>query len=253
VKHAGSSADAVTAGDIMTRGVVSTAPEASLRDALALMLRLRVSGLTVVDASGALVGIVTEGDLLRRSELGTERHLSRWRALLGGPQRLANDYVHSHARRIEEIMSRDVATVSPAAPLAQVVALMEARRIRRVPVMAQGRLVGIVSRADLLRALSERLPVAAPPAPNDSDIRNRLLAQIDQQSWAPRECVDVGVQDGVVELRGLILHQAEREALRVMAENTLGVKGVVDRLVWIEPLSGTIAELPVDVTRPRAG
>ncbi|MGH8230556.1 MAG: CBS domain-containing protein [Steroidobacteraceae bacterium] len=238
----------MNAADIMTRSPIAVHPQTSLKEALDCMLEHHLSGLPVIDAEGRLVGIVTEGDLLRRTELGTERQLSRWRALLEGPQHLATDYIQSHARRVEEIMTREVACVAPQATLTEVVQVLESRRIRRVPVLDNDHVVGIVSRSDLLRALGQQLSAPQRAAGSDAEIRQRLLTQIEQQRWAPRACIDVGVTNGVTELRGLILHEAEREALHVMAENTPGVTRVVDRLIWIEPLSGTVAELPPDLT-----
>ncbi len=211
------------------------------------MLSHRVSGLPVLDSSGALVGILTEGDLLRRAETGTEPRQSWWRALLLGTQRLAEQYVHAHARRVDEVMTRGVVAVAPSTALSEVVVLMESRGIKRLPVVEDGRVVGIVSRADLLRALERLLESTQPPdsAPRqDSELRRRLLRQLDAQRWVPASLVDVAVKDGQVELRGFILNEGQREALRVLVENTSGVRGVSDKLVWMEPHSGFTLQLP---------
>ena len=233
--------------EIMTRNVITATPSMPLEEAVRLMLSQRISGLPVLDSSGALVGIVTEGDLLRRSETGTDRQLSWWHAVLLGTQRLAEQYVSTHARRVDEVMSRTVVSVTPSTPLAEVVALMEARGIKRVPVLEDGRLVGIVSRADLLRALERFLATedsGRSVACQDSELRRRLLRQLAAQRWVPAALVDIGVKDGVVELRGFILNEAQREALRVLAENTPGARAVVDHLVWMEPYSGFTLQLP---------
>jgi len=230
--------------EIMTRDPVTVTSDTTLDVAARLMARHRISGLPVVGTDGALVGLITEGDLLRRAELGTERHIPAWRAWLLGAGRLASGYVHAHARRVGDLMTPEVVTVAPSATLEQVVTLMEARSIKRVPVVEQGKLVGIVSRADLLRALQRLLPAAAPADTSDAEIRRQVLAQIDAQSWTPRGCIHVAVAKGVVELSGLILHEQERAALRVLAENVPGVVRVVDHLAWIEPLSGMLLELP---------
>ena len=208
------------------------------------MIHHRISGLPVIDVSGTVVGMITEGDLLRRTETGTDPHVSGWRSLLIGPERLAEQYVRTHARKVEEVMTRDVVSIAPATPLAEVVALMQARRVKRLPVLEHGRLSGIVSRADLLRALQQLLPKVATAAISDADIRRRILAEVDQQRWAPRASIDIKVENGRVELRGLILHEGEREALRVLAENTPGVKSVTDQLVWVEPYTGMAVEFP---------
>jgi len=162
--------------------------------------------------------------------------------------RLAQDYVHTHANRVEEVMTREVVSVAPEAPLAQVVALMEARRIRRIPVLKHERVVGIVSRADLLRALVELLPQAtaqnAQPALADAELRRLVLARLKEQAWAPCACLDVRVENGVVELRGVFTNPHEREALRVLAETTPGVKAVHDELLWLEPATGMVIAVP---------
>ena len=241
----------MNAADIMTREVITATPSMGLEEAVQLMLSHRVSGLPVLDSSGVLIGIVTEGDLLRRAETGTERPLSWWRAVLLGTQRLANQYVHTHARRVEEVMTRQVVSIAPNTPLAEVVALMEARGIKRLPVLQEGRLLGIVSRADLLGALERFLAAQRSSdsmACQDSELRRRLLRQVAAQRWVPAALVDIGVQEGVVELRGLILNEGQREALRVLAENTAGVRRVVDNLVWMEPYSGFTLQLPTEVS-----
>ena len=130
------------AKDVMTANVISITPEASVLDALRLTLQHQISGLPVVDRNGGLVGIVTEGDFLRRTETGTERKRPRWLEFLVGPGTLARDYVRSHARRVNEVMTCDVETVTEEAQLGDIVNLMEKRRIKRVPVLRDDRLVG---------------------------------------------------------------------------------------------------------------
>ena len=145
--------DTMRAADVMARAVVTVHPGARIVDAIRLMLDQRISGLPVIDSAGELVGILTEGDLLRRAETGTERRRPAWIEFLRGPGQQADDYVHAHGRRVEDIMTRQVATVSEGTPLEEVVGLMERKRVRQVPVLSAERLAGIVSRADLLRAL----------------------------------------------------------------------------------------------------
>ena len=231
------------ASDVMTRNVITVAAGAPLRQAIRLMLDNKVSGLPVVDAAGKVAGILTEGDLLRRSEIATEKK-QRWPWLdfLLGPGRMASDYVKTHGRVCSELMSHDVISVAPDAPLAEIVALMERRRIKRVPVVEDNKLLGMVSRADLLGALAQVLDAPQALAGGDEDIRARVLAELDKRDWAPRAGLTVTVKDGVVELDGVIIEEHERAALRVAAENVPGVKGVVDRLVWVEPVSGTVIE-----------
>jgi predicted transcriptional regulator len=209
------------------------------------MLDNRISGLPVIDA-GRLVGILTECDLLRRSETGTERHRPRWLEILMGPGRLADEYVRTHGRKVEEIMTRQPVSVTPDTPLDEIVALMERRRIKRVPVLDGDVPVGIVSRADLLRALARTLEEQQGAAAGDDEIRERILAELAKVSWVPRDGLAITVVDGVVALDGVILDEKERAALRVAAENVPGVRAVEDRLVWVEPVSGTIIDAPQD-------
>lgn len=230
------------AQDIMQRQPITAIPEMPIEDALHLMLTHRISGLPVVDSTGVVVGILSEGDLLRRTELGTEESLSGWRAWLAGQGRAARKYVHSHARQVGEVMSAPVIFVTPRSDLADVVALMESRRINRVPVLQDGHLVGIVTRADLLRALERLLPKADTRPVADAELRRRLLASLAEQRWVPRFSIDVKVVNGVAELRGAITDERTREAARVLVENTPGVREVIDSLVWIEPISG----MPLD-------
>jgi CBS domain-containing protein len=228
------------AGDIMTARVVSISPEASVQEAIELMMRNHISGLPVVDASGTLVGMVTEGDFLRRAELGTARKRPRWLEFLVGPGRLAEEYVESHARKVGEVMTREPITITEDTPLEEVVHVMEHKRIKRLPVMRGTQAVGIVSRANLMHALATLGRAAPPPAESDAAIRQQLLAEFQTQFWAPAALIDVAVKDGVVELWGTILEGSQGEAIRVCAENIPGVKSVVSHLTWIEPMSGMV-------------
>lgn len=229
------------AKDVMTAGVVTVAQDASVLEAIRVMLQRRISGLPVVDASGALVGMVTEGDFLRRSELGTERKSSRWIEFLTGPGKLAENYVHASGRKVGDVMTSDVFAVDEEAPLSEVVATMERRRIKRVPVLRGGKLVGIVTRTNLLRALAGQQHVEV-SASSDITIRTKLMAELQKQNWAPLVAIDIAVASGVVRFSGTILDDRQRQALRVAAENIPGVKGIEDHLVWVEPMSGMVIE-----------
>lgn len=233
----------------MQRQPITATPEMQIKDALHLMIAHGIGGLPVVDPTGAVVGILSEGDLLRRMELGTEKSLPGWRALLASRGRIARDYVRSHARRVGELMTAPVVSVTPQTDLADVVALMESRRIKRVPVVLDGQLVGVLTRADLMRALESLLPKADTRPIADAELRRRLLASLREQSWSPHAPLDVKVENGVVELLGVITNERARAATRVLIENTPGVKSVVDHLIWIEPMSG----LPIDPRPSREG
>lgn len=230
--------------DVMTREVVSIAPDASVMEAVRLMLQHKISGLPVVDAAGKLQGVVTEGDFLRRVETGTERKRSRLVEFLLGPGRLATDYVHATGRKVDEVMTPDARTVGEDEPLEKVVHLMERYRIKRVPVVRGDKVVGIVTRANLMRALASLALAEHPVAADDASIRERLLAELKRQSWAPVGLIDVVVKDGVVKLSGALTDERERQAIRIAAENIPGVKKVEDHLVWIEPNTGVIVEAP---------
>jgi CBS domain-containing protein len=230
--------------DIMTADVLSVPPDESVVTAAQLMLQKRISGLPVIDNGGKLIGIVTEGDFLRRSETGTRRQRPRWIEFFMGPGRLADEYVRLSGRKVSDVMTHEVQTVAPDAPLEQIVGLMERHRIKRVPVVDNGKVVGIVTRANLLHAVASFAQEIAPLSPEDSAIRERLLAALKDQPWAPVTAVHVTVRNGVVQLSGVITDERQRQALRVAAENIPGVKNVEDTIVWVEPVSGMFVEAP---------
>ena len=224
--------------DVMTRSVISVGAGKSVVHAIRMMLQNRISGLPVVDEANNLIGMLTEGDFLRRGETGTQRQRPKWLEFLIGPGRLAEEYVRTSGRqRIDEVMTRDPITVTEDAPLETVVELMERHRIKRLPVVRDGKMVGIVSRANLMHALVSMARDAAPaPAGGDAAIRDRILAAFQEQSWAPQ--VNVVVKKGAAELWGTITDERERQACIVVAENVPGVTRVHDHLVWVEPMSG---------------
>ena len=234
----------MNAADVMTHNILSVRPDATIAEAIRLMLDTRISGLPVIDQAGLLVGILTEGDLMRRGETGTERQRPRWLEILMGPGRLAGEYVRTHGRKVDGIMTRDVVSVTPDTPLKEVVELMERRRIKRMPVLDGDVLVGILSRADLLRALLGALEEKPAPTTSDEEIRERILGELAKAAWMPRDGLTITVENGVVDLNGVILDEKERGALRVAAENVPGVRAVEDHLVWVEPVSGTVIDAP---------
>src|SRR5215468_8756904 len=175
----------MNAGEVMTQSTVTVDPNASIMHAIQMMLKRRISGLPVVDNTGALVGIVTEGDLLRRAELGTQKRRPRWIEFLIGPGRLASEYVSACGRKVHEVMTTPVHTVTEDTPLVDVVRIMESRQVKRLPVMRDNRIVGILSRANLLRALVSIPRDTKPVDTTDFRIRQNLLAELGRQSWAP--------------------------------------------------------------------
>lgn len=226
--------------DIMTSPVVGIEASASIVDAAKLMLANRVSGLPVFDEKKQVVGVLTDSDFLRRYEVGTVRKRPNWLEFIVGPGRQAEEYVRSHGRRVKDVMSQDVISVSPETPLDQAVELMSERNIKRLPILDRGQLVGIVSRADLMRAML--LSLAAQPSSINGDdaIRRSILAELDQQSWS--SAIRVNVDHRNVELSGLIFDERARQAAIVLAENTAGVRSVTDQLGYVEPISGLFIE-----------
>jgi CBS domain-containing protein len=225
--------------DTMTSAVIGVPESATLWEALQTLLGSKVSALVVFDAGGAPVGILSEGDLLRRAELGTQKQRPAWLDFLIGGGRAAVDYAHSHGRRVGEIMSRGIFSIGEEAELSEAVDLMLKHKIKRLVVMREGKAVGILSRSDLLKAL-----MAALPDPNakrsDAEIQAAIEAEVDRQQWAPRGSISISVAGGIVTYEGAISDDRLRDGLHVLAENISGVKRVRDRLAWIEPNSGMI-------------
>ena len=225
--------------DVMTYGVISVSESASIAEAIETMLRSRVSALVVFDADHALSGILSEGDLLRHSELGSEPKRPYWLELLIGSGRLADAYAHEHGRKAGEVMTRDVETITEDAELSEAVDRMIHRRIKRLPVLRGETLVGIVSRSDLLKGLLTSTP-SANAEHSDAEIKAAILAELDKLEWAPRASVSVEVQNGVVTFDGSIIDERLRSALKVIAENTPGCVAFHDHMAWIEPNSGVV-------------
>jgi len=220
----------MNASDVMVSPVVTVKPAASVKEVAKTFLERRISAVPVVDDQGKLVGIVSEGDLMHRSEAGTERRHSWWLWGLIGYETLASEYVKAHARKVADVMTRHVITAAPDTPLHEIAALLEKNSIKRVPIVKDGRLVGIVSRANLIQAVASGRKEADNP-PSDSAIRDKLLAHLKGQAWADTWLLNVTVSGGVVDLWGITKSDAERKAIRVAAESTPGVSAVNDNLV----------------------
>lgn len=240
--------------DVMTQYVISVGPNDTLAKAIRTMLQNDISGLPVLEADGTLVGMLTEGDLLHRAETGTEKRRPRWLEFLLGPGKLADEYVHTHGRKVSEVMTPDPVTVTEDTPLEDVVSLMEKKRIKRVPVIRFGKVIGIVSRANLLHALAKLSGEAKPATAGDKAIRQALMDELNKQRWAPVGALDITVRDGIVDLWGSITDERARQALIVAAENISGVRGVKDHLAWVDVTSGMVigpSEEPAEL--PKAG
>lgn len=224
------------AKDIMTTKVVAVSPETSVGGIAELLLKHRISAVPVMDEAGAVLGIVSEGDLMRRPELDTERRHSWWLDLMAGDKERAAEYVKSHGRCAADVMTRDVVTVSEDTAVAEIAEILEERRIKRVPVVREGKLVGIVSRANLLHGLVARKDqVAAAPSPDDRTIREQVTARIEHEEWITHGILNVIVNQGVVELWGWVDSEEERRAFRLAAESVPGVREVKDHLGSVAP------------------
>lgn len=225
----------MNAKDIMTTPVITIAPDTQVREIVALLIEKRISGVLVAE-NERVVGIVNEGDLLHRYEIGTDGGAPdrSWWARLIRPDRNSVAYVKSHAGRAQDIMTRHVVSITEDTSLRQIALILEARHIRRVPVLRGNQMVGIVTRADLIRALAQKTQALEQPhAQTDEGIRRRLLAELEKQRWWRPDWSAVDVRDGIVSYRGLLESEDERNAARVAAENVPGVRAVEDnRMPW---------------------
>jgi CBS domain-containing protein len=238
------------AHQIMTRAVVTVTPDSTILEAADIMLKHHVSGLPVVDAAGKLVGIVSEGDFIRRSEIGTQRKRSRWLKFLMGTD--ATQYVREHGRKVSEVMTRDPLTIAEEATLEEIVNAMEANGIKRMPVMRDGKLVGIVSRANLLHAVASLAREIPDPTADDDHIRSRIIQALEKHDWSPFG-LNVIVRDGIVHLSGVITDEESRHAAIVATENVAGVKKVHDHLSWVDVMSGMYLQSPEDIEMAKGG
>ncbi len=225
------------AKDIMTTNVVTITRDTRVEDIAKLLLERSISAVPVVDgAENRLVGIVSEGDMMFRRESETERHRSWWLNLLASPEDQAREYVKAHGQRAEDVMTREVVTVAEDTPVGEIAQILERRRIKRIPVLRDGKIVGIVSRANLLHGLAahkDRISIA--PSPDDRALREQVLALVTREGWITHGCLNVIVNQGVVELWGWVHSEEERKALRIAVEEVPGVRAVNDHLGWVAP------------------
>jgi CBS domain-containing protein len=218
------------ARDVMTTAVITVKPNNAIQEVAQTFIDRHISGAPVLDDQGRLVGIVSEGDLIHRSEAGTERKRSWWLHWLTRRETLASDYVKENALHVADVMTRDVITAGPDTPLREIAQMLEKNRIKRVPVVENGKVVGLVSRANLVQAVASARNAPA-AGTSDAAIRLKLIQHLEQQPWADGSVVNITVADGVVGLWGIINSENERRALRVAAEGTPGVTAVDDHLI----------------------
>jgi CBS domain-containing protein len=220
------------AADVMVTNVITIGPDACVQDVARILLGSRISGVPVVGPDGRLLGIVSEGDLMRRVEAGTGRKRPWWLAMFTGREVLASEFIKEHSRNVTDVMTRQVVTATPDTSLSAIASLLEKNAIKRVPIVSEGKVVGIVSRANLLQALAGMgKPVAAASPDDDSKIRERVLTQLKTEPWTRPSLINVLVQDGAVELWGIVDSASEKKAVRVAAEITPGVRAVNDNLI----------------------
>jgi len=217
--------------DVMTTEVITVDENATVQTAAWLMAKHGISAVPVVDEDDRLIGMVSEGDFLHRGETGTERRRSWWLDMMSSTNKLAEEYVRSHSKKVKDVMTRDVISVTDETPVAEIAVLLETNRIKRVPVLRKGRLVGIVSRANLVRALAMTIDQPAGGAEaDDHTIREKLLTELKVQRWAEVSPANITVKDGIVHLWSSYLSEQEKRALLVAAENIPGVRRVEDHM-----------------------
>ena len=221
----------MNAADVMVTNVITVGLDACLQDVAHLLLTNRISAVPVVDSDGKVVGIVSEGDLMRRAEAGTSRRRSWWLSLLTGKEGLAAQYVKEHSRKVADVMTRDVITATPDTPLQDIANILEKNSIKRVPIIKDGKMVGLVSRANLLQALASLRKQIEGGTPNDTKIRETVVQRLNAEPWLRSSLINVIVQDGTVELWGIVDSPTEKKAVRVAAEETPGVRAVNDNLI----------------------
>jgi CBS domain-containing protein len=226
--------------DIMATNVITIGTDATVQELAKLLLEKHISAVPVVNENGELLGIASEGDLLRRAEVGTEKRRSWWLKTLISNDELADEFVKSHARKVTDVMTRRVITAEPDTPISEIATLLEKNGIKRVPIVKDGKVVGIVSRANLIQALASAVkPNGQEAKANDGIIRERILAQFKAQPWTKPWLVNVIVRDGAVDLWGVVDSETEKAAARVAAETSPGVRTVNDHLVMWPAWSDT--------------
>jgi CBS domain-containing protein len=220
----------MNARDIMTRNVITASPDTRVADIARLLAERHVSAVPVVDGD-KVVGIVSEGDLVRRSEIGTDRRGGSWWLRLFRTE-TPIDFVKAHGQKARDIMTSQVVSVGEDTPVSEIADIFESKHIKRVPVVSGGRLVGIVSRANLVRAIASAGEKAVASAKaSDREIRDRLTRTLEAQPWWNKFAASVNVSDGIVHYWGVTGANDDRKAARVAAEEIPGVKGVEDHRV----------------------
>jgi CBS domain-containing protein len=223
---------------VMVSPVITGKTDMTVREVAKVLTENRISALPIVDDAGKLIGLISEGDLIRRAEIGTQKQRSWWLSLFTSNVQLAEEYARAHARKVQDLMTHDVISVEPDTPLSEIARLFERNHIKRVPVLENGKLVGIVTRGNLVQAIATAPQKQHRPL-GDEEIRAKIQKRLEAQSWASPMLINVTVNEGTVNLWGLVRSEAERSAVRVAAEDIAGVKSIDDHLA-LEPLPGWV-------------
>jgi CBS domain-containing protein len=217
--------------DVMVRDVVTVRPSTDVAEAIKLLAEHDVSALPVVDDAGNLVGVLSEADLIHRVEIGTEKRRPWWLEAVTGASTLAEEFAKAHGKKVDEVMTSDPISVSEETPLSEIAVLLERKRIKRVPVVKDGKLVGVVSRSNLIQALASAVGRFDQHGETDRQIRLELMSRLQEQSWTDFGSRNITVGEGVVHLWGLVGSEAERKALLALAESVPGVSRVCDEMI----------------------
>lgn len=226
------------ARDVMSKDIVKVGPDATVGEIAALLVRHRIGAVPVVSDSQQLIGIVSQTDLVHRSETGTEKKRKWWLEVFAESDAKAREYVKSHGRKARDVMTRQVVSVSENASLAEVADVLDANRIRQVPVMSDSRLAGMISRADLVRALAELSLTAQVPRSHNGALQKAIWDQIKSQTWLGSALVNLAVRDGVVELWGAVESNEQHRALIVLVEGVSGVEKIEDNVTLLPKMVG---------------
>jgi CBS domain-containing protein len=221
------------AKDIMVTEVITVGPQASVRDVAKLLLSNRISAVPVVNEHGELIGIISEGDLARRAELNTTPHRSWWLEMFSrkSKEALAKEYMKSRGSKVRDVMTKNVITAKPTTSVRDIATLLEKHRIKRVPIVAKGKMIGIVSRANLIQALASLPENDEQSTISDSRVRKKVMKQFNSEKWSKGSLLSVTVHDGAVKLWGIVDSEAEKEAVRIAAELVEGVRTIENNVV----------------------
>lgn len=221
----------MNAADVMIHQVITIRPDSTIRDLAALLVTKHISAVPVTDANGKLVGIISEGDLLRRSETDTGRRRPWWLAALTSNETLTTEFIKSHSRIVSDVMTRHVIVARPDTPLHEIATLLEQNRIKRVPIVEGDTIVGLVSRANLVQALASWHSAISPPTiTDDAALRGAVMANLENESWASTALINVTARSGEITVWGLVNSETQREAIRIAIEVVPGVTAVNDNM-----------------------